>query len=80
MSGIKYTAQCLKEIRWGGKTYIQGDPIVVKREDIDLLMQAGVIGNIRRIEVETATVKAPENAARQYAKAKRGPSKGSKNK
>lgn len=69
-----YKATCTKEIYWAGKTYSQNDPIIVAADDVQILSEAGVIGDIRKMVsgVELATVEAPENAARNYRSQKRG--------
>lgn len=67
-----FKAVCLKEIYWKGKTYRQHDKINVIEEDVQILSSAGVLGDIKKIEieanVETATREAPENAVLQYRK------------
>lgn len=77
MSPKFYKATCTKEISWpekNGRTYRQDDTIIVSADDIQILSEAGVIGDIRKMvaEVETAVIEAPENAARSYRTQKRG--------
>ena len=61
-----YQAVCLKEIDWKGKNYRMYDSIKINRKDLTLLREAGVIGDIKKIDVEVAVKKAPENAKRTY--------------
>jgi len=68
---LDYRAKCLKEIYWDDQTYRPGDSIAVKRVDMDILRDAGVIGDIRKIEIETATIRAPEKATKSYKKTTR---------
>lgn len=62
-----YKAICLKEIYWpekNGETYRQGDPIKIIESDVRILADAGVVGDIKKINaaIETATKKASESA------------------
>jgi len=66
-----YKATCLKEIYWKGKIFRMYDKIKVASDDIEILRNAGVIGDIKKInDVEFAVKKAPENAKRTYKKRK----------
>jgi len=71
-----YKATCVKEIYWAGQTYNAGSPIRVTEEDVQILRDAGVIGDIKKMEisgpVEQAISEAPENASRNYRKRARG--------
>ncbi len=60
-----YRGRCVKEIYWGDKSYRQGDLINVIEDDMRLLTQAGVIGDIKKIqsgEIEDAMLRPPEHA------------------
>ena len=66
---MRYSAITLKEIFWQGKTYKRGAPIVIIADDLDILRAAGVIGNVKSIQVpdvEFAVKAAPENAKRPH--------------
>ncbi len=53
------SAICLKEIFWKGKTYRSGDFIKITKENAYILVNAGVIGDVK----EFAVREAPENAS-----------------
>jgi hypothetical protein len=61
-----YRAVCTKEIYWAGQTHRQGDTISIVSDDVETLRAAGVIGDIKRVDVETAVNEAPEDASRNY--------------
>lgn len=69
-----YRATCVKEIYWAGQTYNAGSPIKITEEDTQILRDAGVIGDIKEIniDVEQAVLEAPENASRNYRRKARG--------
>ena len=72
-----FKATCLKEIYWQGKTYSQHDKISVTEDDVRILSAAGVIGDVKKIEVAANTIemavrKAPENEAIPYRRKARG--------
>lgn len=67
---IWYNAITLKGIFWQGKSYLEGTKIRVTEEDARTLRNAGVIGDLRRLRIETAVKKAPENTKRTYKKRK----------
>jgi len=69
-----YRATCVKEIYWAGQTYNMGSPIKITEEDARILRDAGVIGDIKEIniDVEQAVLEAPENASRNYRRKARG--------
>lgn len=63
----------LKEIYWREKSYRQGDAIRVSEEDMRTLTQAGVIGNVRSIDIEKeyAVSDAPETAMKRHGTRKK---------
>jgi hypothetical protein len=70
MNGV-FSAICTKEIYWSGKTYRRGATILVEATSVEQLRSAGVIGDIKRAEVEMATKDAPEDAAQNYRRRSR---------
>jgi len=63
------SAFCTREIYWKGKTYKRGDPIEITKEDAYILFNAGVIGDLKKVQdIEFAVREAPENAKKIYKK------------
>lgn len=64
-----YQATCLKEIFWHGMSVKAGETVRLLREDVDTLVGAGVVDDVKRLtekdRVETATRSAPEKAIRR---------------
>ncbi len=66
-----YKAICIKEIYWHGDTYRQGDSIKIIEEDVRILSDAGVIGDVKKIQiaiVEQAVIEPPENEMKRYGR------------
>ncbi len=66
-----FNATCTKEIFWHGETHKQGDQIKILEEDMRILSEAAVIGDIKKIhipDIEQAIREAPENEMKRYAK------------
>jgi len=62
-------AKCITAIYWKGKGYRPGDPIRITKDDAYILYNAGVIGNVKSIQVpdvEFAVKAAPENAKKTH--------------
>ena len=69
-----YKAICLKEIYWLGETHRPGERISIIEEDMRILTDADVIGEVTLIRgnPEFAMAEAPENAKRPYHRRARG--------
>ena len=66
-----YRATCLKEIFWNNKTYKQGDPIHVDKNEMKTLSEASAIGDIEPVltrDKEYAVKNPPENAMKQHGR------------
>ena len=68
-----YKATCIKEIYWHGDTYRQGDSIKIIEEDVRILSDAGVIGDMKKIQnpennIEQAVIEPPENQMKRYGR------------
>lgn len=66
-----FTATCIKEIYWHGETYRQGDQVKLLEEDMKILSDAAVIGDVKKInvpDIEHAIRQAPENEMKQYGR------------
>ena len=58
-----------KPFRYGEKIYMAGESVPVKADDVSMLQGQGKIGGAVR-EIETASIKPPENAVMPKAKPK----------
>lgn len=71
-----YRAKCSKQILWKGENYSSGDSIKLIEPDMQTLWNAGVIGDMKKIEtnqnhIEQAIKEAPENEMKQYRRRSR---------
>jgi hypothetical protein len=61
---------CTKEIFWNARTYRQGDSILIDVDDLQILKEAGVVGDIAPYvlpdKIEYAVKEAPENEMKPY--------------
>jgi hypothetical protein len=63
-----YRATVIKEIYWHNKTYKQGDPIHIDKDEMQELSDAAVIGDVKPmlLKKEYAVNLPPENAMKQH--------------
>ena len=63
-----YKAKALREIFYQGKTYRQDAEIKIRGEDVQILVNAGVVGAVEEIEIkkEYAIKDQPEVAMRKH--------------